>query len=105
MSCDAEGDLDEEELRGGLGDVFGERRVACLRTLERLATGCRGEFATIWDEDAKMVPSLEGNRRTATLYRMEKKRVLDLAIEALHKEAELAKKGGGLPFAVTGLRG
>jgi len=115
LSCGSEKDLDEE-LQGftdvstqaggsiGLDGLFEERRQRCISTLNRLLLSCRGEFTTTAKEDEKLIGTLEGNRRTATIYRLEKKRVLEDVLQLLEEEKEEAKETGGLPFAVTGLR-
>jgi len=115
ISCESQEELDvvvgdnSEEVSpvsglqtDGVSGIYGRQRDRCINALERTLKACRGDFATTLAEDKKALPSLEGIRRTAVAYRLGKKRALDEVLRQVEDARQ--KPGGGLPFAVTGLR-
>ncbi|CAK0790707.1 unnamed protein product, partial [Prorocentrum cordatum] len=87
----------------GLAGLFGDRRAACVDRLVDLLRGAN-EFPTTLQEDEKQLPDLQGWKRAAVTFRMEKKRVLQEVVQKLAEAREDPEGGGGgaLPFAVTG---
>jgi len=99
-------DFSVAEMQCGIDGIFQERRKSCLETLGQLIKGCRGEFSTTAKEDQRALDKreVEGARRIAVEYRLEKKRCIEKVLALLDAAAEDASMTGGLPFAVLGTR-
>lgn len=117
LSCEAEEELevyvgepqDVPVVAGdsrGFAGLFGDRRTACVDRMIGLLKGA-SEFPTTLQEDEKQLPDLQGWKRAAVTFRMEKKRVLQEVVQKLEEAKEDSEGGGGgggaLPFAVTGM--
>lgn len=77
----------------GFAGLFGDRRAVCVDRMIGLLRGA-GEFPTTLQEDEKQLPQLQGWKRAAVTFRMEKKRVLQEVVQKLEEAGEDSEEGG-----------